>query len=225
MERLAVFMDHANIDNSGREHGRIDYAHLLGYLAEGRFLVDGHCYVPIDPRRQLERTRLLDLLWQQGWNVHEKLGKIAGDSYKCNLDVEMAIDMLRVAREVRPDIMLLCSGDEDFLPVVREIRSMGIRVEVAAFEAAAARRLRQQASGFISLDLYYEEYVAGMADGRLPDDEDGEAGDNRQEGTPDDALADLEAHGQPLEPPVDGAAAAQNRGHAPGGIPNAARYL
>jgi len=160
MERVIVFLDYANVNDSAREHGGLDYAHLLQYLAEDRFLVDGYCYLPVDPRRQAGHNRTIDALWEQGWNVQAKVGKIAGDSYKCNVDVEMVIDMLRAAHGIRPDIMVLCSGDEDFLPLVHEVRHMGIRVEVAAFEDAAARRLRQQASGFISLDHYLQEWLA-----------------------------------------------------------------
>lgn len=159
MERMLIFMDYANINIPAHNCGGMDYGHLLQYLAEGRFLIDGYCYVPIDPRRQMERTRAIDELWEQGWNVQPKLGKVAGESYKCNVDVEIAIDMLRAAHNIRPDIIVLCSGDEDFLPVIHEVRRMGIRVEVAAFEQGAARKLRQQASGFISLDVYHREWL------------------------------------------------------------------
>ncbi|MEL7638056.1 MAG: NYN domain-containing protein [Solidesulfovibrio sp.] len=175
MERAIVFLDFANVEIPGNSRGGLDYAHLLQYLGEGRFLVDGYCYLPVDPRRQMERTRTIDSLWEQGWNVRPKIGKIAGDTFKCNVDVEMAIDMLRAVHDIRPDILVLCSGDEDFLPVVKEVRRMGVRVEVASFEDVAAWRLRQQASGFISLDTYYQEWMAERNDQSASDFSQAEA--------------------------------------------------
>ena len=102
--------------------------------------------------------------------VFPKLGKIAGDSYKSNVDVEMTIDMMRSAEQIRPDIMILCSGDGDFIPVVRELRRRGIRTEVASFEAQADATLPYEASGFISLNVWQEELA------------DAEAGDAEAEG-------------------------------------------
>lgn len=161
MERVLVFLDFANIDAGCRPFGRMDYASLLEYLAQGRFLVEAYAYVPVDPRRPEGRDPLIRHLQRSGWMVFPKLGKIAGNSYKSNVDVEMTIDMMRSAEQIRPDIMLLCSGDGDFIPVVRELRRRGIRTEVASFEAQADATLPYEASGFISLDVWQRELAAG----------------------------------------------------------------
>jgi uncharacterized LabA/DUF88 family protein len=192
MERMIIFMDFANIDAGSRRHGRLDYGHLLNYLAEGRFLIDAYNYVPIDPRRSHERERFIDDLWQQGWNVQPKMGKIAGDTYKCNVDVEMTIDMMRAAQEIRPDIIVLCSGDEDFLPVVLELRRMGIRTEVASFEQNVGRRLALQASGFISLDAYLGEANNGPLEDPFQTEETPPWPEDGFEGLADDHADDLE---------------------------------
>ena len=160
MERVLVFLDFANIDAGCRPFARVDYARLLEYLAQGRFLVEAYAYVPIDPRRPEGRNSLIRHLQHGGWMVFPKLGKIAGDSYKSDVDVEMTIDMMRSAEQIRPDIVILCSGDGDFIPVVRELRRRGIRTEVASFEAQADVTLPCEASGFISLDVWQEELAA-----------------------------------------------------------------
>ncbi|MBK9032241.1 MAG: NYN domain-containing protein [Myxococcales bacterium] len=158
MERVVVFLDFANIDRAAGDRGlRVDYQDLLEYVSDGRFLVDAHCYVPIDPRNEHRLDALIERLWQYRYIVNTKRGTIAADSYKCNFDVEITIDVLRVAYAVKPDIIVLASGDVDFVPLVQELRRLGIRVEVASFEAAAAREIILKCSGFISLDYYLKE--------------------------------------------------------------------
>ena len=111
-----------------------------------------------DPRNPRARDREVDRLWSSGWLVHTKLGSIAGDTYKCDLDVEITLDLMRTAEIVKPDIVVLLSGDKDFVPVIRELRMRGIRVEVAAFPGVnAAREVSLKASGFIDLGIYVNE--------------------------------------------------------------------
>ncbi len=179
-ERVLVFLDFANVNAGAPPLCPLDYGQLLDYLAEGRFLVEAYAYVPIDPRNPEARRDLVRHLQENGWMVHQKMGKIAGASYKSNVDVEMCIDMMRSAQQIRPDIMVLCSGDGDFLPVVRELRRMGIRTEVASFERAADASLPYEASGFISLDVWQREALSAgndMSTGHHPNgmDENGEA--------------------------------------------------
>jgi uncharacterized LabA/DUF88 family protein len=158
MEKIVVFLDFANIDSAARDNGRMDdYGHLLSYLSEGRFLQEAYAYVPIDPRNEHGMDERIERLWADGFLVRSKIGTFAGISYKCNFDVEMTVDILRIAHVARPDIIVLCTGDSDLLPVVHELRCMGIRVEVASYERSASRKLASQASGFISLDRFMDE--------------------------------------------------------------------
>ncbi len=159
MEKLVVFNDFANTASAFAAHGtNPDWADVLAYLSEGRFLVEAHAYVPIDPRNPHGRDRLLDGLWRDGWLTNSKVGAFASESYKCDFDVEITLDLMRTAEIVRPDIIVLMSGDKDFVPVVLELRRRGIRVEVAAFLGQnAARELAKKASGFIDLGRYLGE--------------------------------------------------------------------
>lgn len=43
---------------------------------------------------------------------------MAGDTYKCDFDVEITLDLMRTAEIVKPDIIVLLSGDKDFVPVM-----------------------------------------------------------------------------------------------------------
>jgi len=93
-----------------------------------------------------------------GYLVHEKIGTIVGDGYRCDLDVEITLELMRTAELVKPDIIVLISGDKDFVPVMLELRRRGIRVEVAGFPGQnAAREMMLKASGFINLEHFVEE--------------------------------------------------------------------
>lgn len=140
MESVSVFLDYANINRAARDNGfELDYKHLLAYLCEGRFLIDAHCYVPLDPRSVHRLDGTIQDLWESGYIVNTKIGGISGSSYKCNFDIEMTMDVLRVAYHVKPAIIILATGDVDFVPLLLELRRGGIRVEVASFEQSAAR--------------------------------------------------------------------------------------
>jgi uncharacterized LabA/DUF88 family protein len=156
-EKVVFFLDYANINRAAREKRyRMDYADLLHYAGEHRFLVEAYCYVPINPRNEHRLDGEIEELWRSGYIVNTKLGTIAGGTYKCNFDVEIAMDVLRVVYQVKPDIIVLATGDSDFIPLIQEVRKAGARVEVAAFLETAGTDILLKSSGFINLAVYYE---------------------------------------------------------------------
>src|SRR5260370_10793770 len=162
-EKVVFFLDYANISRAAREKRyHLDYHHLLQYIGENRFLIDAHCYVPINPRNEHRRDREIEELWRSGYIVTTKLGSIAGGTYKCNFDVEITMDVLKVVYQVKPDIIVLASGDADFAALIQEVRKSGIRVEVAAFEETAGTEILRKCSGFIDLAVYFDGYMAAQ---------------------------------------------------------------
>ena len=176
MMKVAVFLDYANIDASSRQMNcNIDYGELLNYLAdeaEERTLQAAYAYVPIDPRQEHAMDATINNLWQNGYIVKSKVGNVAGETYKCNFDVEMAMDISRIAYSNAPDIIVLVSGDSDFVPIVLDMRNRGIRVEVAAFEFAMSRQLALRSSGFINLNVLVGENLPAPEDFDEPAAED-----------------------------------------------------
>lgn len=163
MEKVAVFLDYANLNRASADAGcEVDQAALLQYLAderEGRFLQAAFAYVPIDPRQEHARDAVIEDLWNKGYVVKKKVGTIAGSSYKCDFDVEMTLDISRVVNDIKPDIVVMITGDCDFIPVVLELRNKGIRVEVASFGVAMSHLLKNRCSGFIDLDYLVDSEI------------------------------------------------------------------
>src|SRR5881409_4497232 len=73
-EKVVVFLDYANINRGAREKRyRLDYQDLLQYVGEERFLIDAHCYVPINPRNEHRLDREIQELWRSGYIVNTKV--------------------------------------------------------------------------------------------------------------------------------------------------------
>src|SRR5438046_2060732 len=72
------------------------------------------------------------------------------------------MDMLKVVYQVKPDIIVLATGDSDFVSLIQEVRKSGVRVEVAAFDETAGTDIKLKCSGFINLAVYYENYLAAQ---------------------------------------------------------------
>lgn len=154
-ERLSIFVDFANIDRSAKDQNvDINYEDFIEYLCGGRHLVEAIVYVPIDPTSPSARDRECEDLWLAGYFVKPKIGKPAGDTYKCNVDVEMTIDMLNAALDMDVDTIVIVSGDGDFVPVVEYLRGRGIRVEICGFQSTVAREMVLKSSGFIDAEHY-----------------------------------------------------------------------
>ena len=173
MQKVVVFLDYANLNYAAKNQGiRIDHEHLLKeYLSlnsEGRFLQAAYAYVPLDPRKEHASDRAISELWTSGYVVKSKKGVISGHTYKCNFDVEIAMDVMKSVYEIKPDIVTIISGDFDFVPLVLRLREMGIYVEVASLRNSMSKQLASRSSGYICLDNYYEEFYSNDLDSDDP---------------------------------------------------------
>ncbi len=69
------------------------------------------------------------------------------------VDIDLTMDVLRAAMTMPIDIIILISGDGDYVPLIREVaRSTSKQVYVAAFSSGLADGLRSCAENFTLLD-------------------------------------------------------------------------
>jgi uncharacterized LabA/DUF88 family protein len=160
-QKCSVFLDLENLDICARNKGvKVDYYDLKFYLAdesEGRVPQEFFSYVAIDPRREHSKDSEIRQLEGDGWFVKCKRGAPAPDgNFKCGMSVDMAIDIISFAIEARPDIVVLATGNQDFVAVARKLRERGIRCEVAAFPENVSQALINAASSFINLERYLD---------------------------------------------------------------------
>jgi uncharacterized LabA/DUF88 family protein len=160
--RLLVLVDESNVGSSVRTAGRgLDWLKLRDFLAgpnTGRDLIEMVVYAglpPAIPTWQEERDRknkFVQWLRSNGFMVVTKDGAPAEEGhYKANVDVMMAIDALELSIEMRPDVVILVTGDADFAYLAIKLRRHGIRVEVASVAANLGNTLRSAANEVLDL--------------------------------------------------------------------------
>jgi uncharacterized LabA/DUF88 family protein len=159
---VLVLVDESNVGSSVRTAGRgLDWLKLRDFLAgpdTGRDLIEMVVYAglpPAIPAWQEERDRknkFVHWLRSNGFMVVTKDGAPAEEGhYKANVDVMMAIDALELSIEMRPDVVILVTGDADFAYLAIKLRRHGIRVEVASVAANLGNILRSAANDVIDL--------------------------------------------------------------------------
>jgi uncharacterized LabA/DUF88 family protein len=162
--RTLVLADEANVVASLRGvDRRADWLLLRDHVADpgrGRALIEFVLYAGLPPNidaydypRQRQRKEAF-LQWAEhnGFLVVRKDGSPTEDGrYRANVDVLLAIDAVALALEMRPDVVVLMTGDADFAHLALTLRRRGIRVEVAALAQSLGARLRAAANGVIDL--------------------------------------------------------------------------
>ena len=78
--------------------------------------------------------------------------------YKANIDVMMAIDAVELSVEMKPDVIILVTGDADFAYLAIKLRRHGIRVEVASVAANLGNTLRSAANDVIDLAPLFRSF-------------------------------------------------------------------
>src|SRR6266436_904564 len=160
--RVLVLVDESNVGSSVRTAGRgLDWLKLRDFLAGPNTrhdLIEMVVYAglpPAIPTWQDERDRknkFVHWLRSNGFMVVTKDGAPAEEGrYKATVDVMMAIDALELSIEMRPDVVILVTGDADFAYLATKLRRHGIRVEVASVTANLGNLLRSAANEVIDL--------------------------------------------------------------------------
>src|SRR6266480_4038766 len=179
--RVLILVDESNVGSSVRTVGRgLDWMKLRDFLAgpvTGRDLIEMVVYAglpPATPAWQEERdkkNKFVHWLRSNGFLVVTKDGSPAEEGhYKANVDVIMAIDALELSIEMRPDLVILVTGDADFAYLVIKLRRHGIRVEVASVAANLGNILRTDANDVIDLSGLFRtfEMINAREPGRTP---------------------------------------------------------
>ena len=156
--RVGVFVDASNLSASARRElgGKFNFIALLRDVVGERvkslavaFLVNGDA-------DGTEKTfqGFAALMRQSGYETREKRPRARADgSRKADWDMGIAMEILDALGGL--DVVVLCSGDGDFLPLLHRVRREGKRVELAAFRASADDALVRGADVFHALDERY----------------------------------------------------------------------
>ncbi|MEL6297136.1 MAG: NYN domain-containing protein [Pseudomonadota bacterium] len=160
-ERLAIFIDGANLYSATKALAfEIDYRKLLNHFrSRGGNLIRALYYTAIAEDQEYSSIRpLIDWLDYNSFTMVTKPTKEYTDSMgrrriKGNMDIELAVDAIRMAEHL--DHLILFTGDGDFKALVAGLQQMGKRVSVVSTlktqPPMVADELRRQADQFVDL--------------------------------------------------------------------------
>jgi uncharacterized LabA/DUF88 family protein len=159
-ERVALFIDGANLYATAKSLGfDIDYKRLLRLFGGKVRLVRALYYTALADDQEYSSIRpLIDWLDYNGFSMVTKPAKEFVDStgrrrIKGNMDIELAVDAMRLACNL--DHLVIFSGDGDFRSLVAALQQMGKRVSVVSTlqtqPPMIADELRRQADQFLDL--------------------------------------------------------------------------
>jgi len=157
-QRVAIFIDTANLYHSAKNlYGRkVNFKEVLKRAILKRSFVRALAYVI--RTKTGEEKGFVEALKKMGIEIREKeLQEYAGGFKKGDWDVGITVDAIRISPSV--DVIVLVSGDGDFLQLVEYLKNQGKRVEVMAFGRTASTKLKETADEFIDLEENPEKFL------------------------------------------------------------------
>lgn len=165
-ERFAVFIDGANFHaNTKALNFDVDFEKLLTSLKSTGKMVRTYYYTALpDGTEYSTIKRIADWLDYNGYTVVSKPWRdftnieTGQRRIKGNMDIELALDMMKLSRHI--DHAVLFSGDGDFCRLVTEIQDIGVKVTIVSSVKTRPPflndGLRRQADHFIDIaDVYH----------------------------------------------------------------------
>lgn len=148
-QRVGVFVDVQNMYHSAKNihQAKVNFGKVLEDAIADRKLIRAIAYVI--KAEAPEEQSFFDALDKQGFEVkHKDLQVFLGGAKKGDWDVGLAIDAVKLSN--RLDVVVLVTGDGDFLPLVEYLQNHGIIVEGMSFGESTSSRLRER------VDLYMD---------------------------------------------------------------------
>ena len=149
-KNVAMFVDVANMYYAARgQDVDVDYVALLKHATKGRDLIRAYAYTGLDPENENQR-KFIDFLGKNGYKpVIKDIRKFGDGRMKANLDIELVVDLFRLAD--RMDIAVIVSGDGDFAPAIKALQDKGVRCEVISFKPNTSSDLVAVADEFMDI--------------------------------------------------------------------------
>ena len=157
-QRVGVLIDVQNMYHSAKNlyNARVNFQEILKLAVSGRSLIRVFAYVV--STKTGEEKPFFDALTKLGIETRvRELQEFYGGQKKADWDVGIVIDAIRIAPSI--DVLVLASGDGDFISLVEYLKNQGKRVEIIAFGKSSSSRLREVCDEFIDLEKSPKKYL------------------------------------------------------------------
>ncbi|MBF6594948.1 MAG: NYN domain-containing protein [Thermaceae bacterium] len=163
-QRVGLFVDTQNLYHSARDYygQNVNFESLMRYAVGGRQLVRATAYV-VERENDTSAWPFIYKLSTIGFRVRRMnltLKETTDEGkpiYEGNWDMGIAADMVRLMNSL--DVVVLGSGDGDFVDIVEVLMERGIRVEVVAFKETTAQKLIDAVDRFVHLPEIENAFV------------------------------------------------------------------
>ncbi len=163
-QRVGLFVDTQNLYHSARDYygQNVNFESLMRYAIGNRQLVRATAYV-VERENDTSAWPFIYKLSTIGFRVRRMnltLKETTDEGkpiYEGNWDMGIAADMVRLMHTL--DVVVLGSGDGDFVDIVEVLMERGIRVEVIAFKETTSQKLIDAVDRFIHLPEIENAFV------------------------------------------------------------------
>ena len=157
-QRVLVLFDVQNLYHSAKNlyGARVNFSGILKTAGAQRRLIRAFGYVV--RTKTGEEKPFFEALTKVGIETRVRdLQEFYGGLKKADWDVGIVIDAIRSAPHY--DVICLCSGDGDFIPLMEYLENQGKRTEVFAFGRSASAKLKEVVDEFVDLGASPEIYL------------------------------------------------------------------
>lgn len=146
VRRLGLFLDVQNVLHAEREvRARVDWPALVADLQQVGVLSCSIAYLA----NHVGNIRRAGFLESQGFTLVTKDIKRSGHRLRADLDVDLAVGVVRHARQL--DVSFVVCGDSDLSPAWDYAQELGTSVVVLGFSHSTAQALRAKFP-FVAVD-------------------------------------------------------------------------
>ncbi len=181
-QRVAVFIDTQNMYHSAKNvfNAKVSFSALVEGVVGARMMSRAIAYVA--KSKGGEETAFFEALLASGIELKIKdVQEFSSGAKKADWDVGMAVDAISICNKV--DVIVLATGDGDFVPLVEYLKSHGVICEVAAFAESTNAHLREVADAFLDLSAEPDRFLIGYR-GRRKNEKEETTKPSRRKGSP-----------------------------------------
>ena len=157
-QRVGVFIDTQNLYHSAKNlyNKKVNFSEVLKKSLGNRRLVRALAYVITTGSG--DETSFLEALEKMGVEtVSKDLQIFPGGTKKADWDIGIVVDAISLAPKL--DVVVLVTGDGDFVPAVHYLKFLGCQVEVVAFGKSCSSKLKDAADLLTDLSDDTKKYL------------------------------------------------------------------
>src|SRR6185436_6095311 len=164
-QRVGFFVDIQNLYYTARNvyNARVNFNAVLKDAVGDRPVVKAIAYgIKAD---MPEEQTFFDALKKAGFEVKLKeLQSFYGGAKKGDWDVGIVMDIIKLLPKL--DVVILASGDGDYIPLLEYLQYQGIKVELVSFGKSTSSKMREIVDNYLDLDLDPRKYLMPIRGGR-----------------------------------------------------------